>query len=55
MVGEARSAARGTFAVMSLIFLLIGGIGLALMMGWLTEGDASRQFTPPWWLRRRTS
>ena len=53
IVGEPRSTARGFWVTGLVLLFLPGLIGLALVTGWLKEGDPQRQFSRPW--RRRPS
>jgi len=51
-VGQAR-ATRGAMVLVLFISMFVGAIGLAVVLRWLTDGEASRQFTGPGWFRRR--
>jgi len=44
IAGETHSRRRQLWAIASLVFLLIGGGGLAVAIEWLAGGDPSRQF-----------
>jgi hypothetical protein len=50
LVGASRSTVRGLWAAGILVFMLIGAVGLTSTIGWLNEGDPSRQFALPRWL-----
>lgn len=52
-VGASRSALRAAWVSGILLGLLVGGVGLSVVVGWLTDGDASQQFSLPRWLSRR--
>jgi hypothetical protein len=52
-IGARRSTARGVFAAVSMIFMIVGSVGLVTVIEWLHEGDPSGSFTLPSWLRRR--
>lgn len=47
IVGAARSSVRALWAAGSIVLLLIGAGGFAVAIGWLAEGEPSRQFTWP--------
>jgi hypothetical protein len=53
IVGEPRSFLRSLWIIGIFVFLLFGAVGSAFALHWLAEGDASRQFGLPRWLRRR--
>jgi magnesium-transporting ATPase (P-type) len=50
MVGPPRSGLRSAWIAGTLMFMLVGGGGLAVAMLWLADGEPSRQFTWPQWL-----
>ena len=52
IIGASGSVARGIFAAVSTLFLLIGAVGLATALSWLSHGDPTRQFDGSRWLRR---
>lgn len=51
-VGEAQSPTRSAWATVSVLCVVIGGIGIAVAVEWLAHGEASRQFGLPRWLTR---
>ena len=51
-VGEPKSALRGAWVAVILVFMLIGTVGFVFAMGWLESGEATQQFQLPRWLRR---
>ena len=51
IAGERGSIVRFVFVMCSLASLLVGMIGLAIVIGWLTDGEPSEQFTLPRWAR----
>lgn len=53
MVGAARSATRSVWAIGTIVFMFIGAGGLVIVIGWLNEGEPSRQFAVPRWLGGR--
>jgi hypothetical protein len=53
IVGARRSLLRTVWAAGTVIFMLVGAVGLATVVGWLSTGDAPEQFELPTWLRRR--
>lgn len=53
IVGASRSALRTVWATGMAVFLILGGFGMAVVVGWLTDGEASEQFALPRWLSRR--
>lgn len=52
VVGASRSALRTVWVSGILLGLLVGGVGLSVVVGWLTDGEPSRQFSLPRWLTR---
>lgn len=44
IVGAPRSPLRAMWAMGTLVFVLIGAIAGAVLVGWLNDGDPSRQF-----------
>jgi hypothetical protein len=55
MLGPAQSTARGVSAIILVLILLLGALGLATAVDWLTRGEPSDQFTRRGWLPRRKS
>lgn len=53
IVGASRSALRAVWVLGMVFFLVLGGVGMAIVVGWLTDGEASQQFSLPRWLSRR--
>ena len=45
LIGAARSTTRAVWAGVSVLFMLVGAIGLVIAVEKLAEGDPSRQFT----------
>jgi hypothetical protein len=52
IVGGPRSPERGVWVAGITILLIFGAIGTSVMVEWLNNGEASRQFTLPRWLSR---
>jgi hypothetical protein len=52
IVGAAQSTTRSIWALASVVFLLIGGGGVAAAIEFLFHGDPARQFAWPTWLSR---
>lgn len=52
IVGPPQSGTRTAWAAASLVFMLIGAGGLAVAVGWLADGEPSRQMGWPKWLDR---
>lgn len=52
-VGASRTALRAAWVSGILLGLLVGGVGLSVVVGWLNEGEPSRQFSLPRWLTWR--
>lgn len=52
IVGEPRSMLRFIWAASAVVFTVIAGGGVAVVLGWLTDGEPSQQFVLPKWLRR---
>jgi len=50
MVGGSGSATRGFWAAGTIVFMVIGVVGLVTAIEWLNQGDPSRQFALPRWL-----
>jgi hypothetical protein len=55
VVGEARSTTRAIWTSGMLVFMLIGGVGLAIVVEWLAQGEPSRPFTWPRWREQSSS
>jgi hypothetical protein len=53
IVGESRSTLRMLWAMGTGFFIIVGGVGVAIVVGWLTDGEATAQFALPRWLSRR--
>ncbi len=53
VVGASRSGLRAVWVLGMMFFLVLGGVGMAIVTGWLTDGEASQQFSLPRWLSRR--
>lgn len=53
IVGASRSALRAVWVLGLMFFIVLGGVGTAIVVGWLTDGEASQQFSLPRWLSRR--
>ena len=53
IVGAARSTLRALWALGTLFFLVVFAVGLGMVIGRLTDGEPSRPFEWPRWLRRR--
>ena len=53
VVGTAGSTLRGVWAGVMMAFLVVGAVGLAAAIGWLSSGEASREFSLRGWFRRR--
>jgi hypothetical protein len=51
IVGEGGSIHRFVVGVCALAFALFGLIGSVIVMGWMTDGEPSQQFTLPRWAR----
>ena len=51
IAGERGSVVRFVFVMGSLVSLLVGTIGFAIVIGWLTDGEPSQPFTLPRWAR----
>jgi len=52
IVGEPRSTMRFIWAASAGVFIVIAGGGSGVVLYWLTDGEPSRQFVLPKWLRR---
>ena len=55
MMGAARSTTRSVSALVLVLLLLFGALGLARAVDWLMEGAPSDQFTRTGWMGRRRS
>jgi hypothetical protein len=55
MLGPARSTTRNVSAVVLVVLLLFGALGLARAVDWLMEGPPPDQFTRRSWMPRRRS
>ena len=53
MMGPAQSSTRGAWATVLVVTLLLGALGLARAVDWLTEGAAADQFTRRTWIPGR--
>ena len=53
VLGASRSATRIASAVVLTVLLIGGAIGLSVVVGWMTYGEPSRQFTRTRWFQRR--
>ena len=51
IVGEPRSTTRFIWAASAGVFIVIGGVGLSVVLGWLSNGEPAQQFVLPRWLR----
>ena len=54
-VGTPASAVRGFWVAGALVSLLVAAVGLGAVIGWMVDGDPTRQFTGPRWFKRRQS
>lgn len=52
-LGTPGSRTRAVWAVSMLAMLLLGAIGVAVSLDWLTRGEPSEQFTRRGWFLRR--
>ena len=50
--GPPRSPTRMAFAIGLTALLILGAIGLAVAVGWMTNGEPSQQFTRTRWFQR---
>lgn len=53
IVGEPRSLTRFVWAAGTGVLIVIGGVGLSVVQGWLANGEPAQQFVLPRWLRWR--
>jgi hypothetical protein len=53
IVGQAGSTTRGVWVLVLIFSLFVGAGGLAVVLGWLTRGEATQQFAGLAWFRRR--